>query len=102
MWPSTIPTVLRFIQRIWDFDPVPYIERCRCPLLAVWGADDAIVAAGESRTIFERALVKAGNGHFRLVILPGLGHGLGAEENGCMHPGVVELMVQWVLSESGA
>ena len=74
------PSVLRFIQRIWDFDPVPYLERCRCPLLAVWGADDVIVAAGESRAIFERALVKAGNGYFRLVVLPGLGHELGTEE----------------------
>lgn len=96
------PSVLRFIQRIWDFDPVPYVERCRCPPLAVWGADDAIVAAGESRAIFERALVKAGNGDFRLVVLPGLGHGLGAEENGRMHPAVFELMVQWVLSEPTA
>jgi pimeloyl-ACP methyl ester carboxylesterase len=90
--------VLRFIQRIWEFDPVPYLERCRCPLLALWGADDVIVAAEASEVIFERALAKAGNPYFRLVVVPGLGHGLGAEENRRMRPAVFELMTQWVLS----
>lgn len=95
------PSLLRFVRRIWNFDPVPYLERCRCSLLAVWGEDDVFVAAAESRKIFEKALAKGGDVQYRLVVIPGLGHGLGAEENGRMRPDVLELMTRWVMSVCG-
>jgi pimeloyl-ACP methyl ester carboxylesterase len=88
--------VLEFIQRIWEFEPLPYFEQCRCPLLAVWGEDDVIVAAHESRAIFARALKRAGNDSFELLLLPGLGHGLGAEDGGRMLPSVLELITEWI------
>ncbi len=59
-----------------------------------------IVAALESQEIFEKALAKGGDVQFRLVVIPGLGHGLGAEENGRMRPDVLDLMTRWVLSVS--
>lgn len=37
------PDVLDFVRRNWTFDPLPYLKRCRCPVLAVWGAKDGIV-----------------------------------------------------------
>ena len=59
-----------------------------------------IVAAAKSKAVFERALAKAGvNGE--LVILPGLGHGLGGEESRELHPTVLKLVTQWILSVPG-
>jgi uncharacterized protein len=94
------PSLLRFVRRIWSFDPLPYVERCRCPVLGVWGEDDVFVAAVESRKLFDEALAKGGNAQHKLVLIPGLGHGLGAEENGRMHPDVLKLMTRWVMSVS--
>ena len=59
------------------------------------------VAAAESRKIFEKALAKGGDVQYRLVVIPGLGHGLGVEENGRMRPDVLELMTRWVMSVCG-
>jgi len=87
---------LAFGQRIWDFDVVPYLERCRCRVLAVWGESDPIVAAHESKRIFERALREAGNTNFELVLVPGADHGLrgGAVERA----DVIRLVADWILT----
>jgi pimeloyl-ACP methyl ester carboxylesterase len=65
---------LRFMQGIIDFDPVPILERVRCPLLGIWGAGDVLVPAHRSAAVFAAALAKAGNDQFRLELFPGADH----------------------------
>jgi pimeloyl-ACP methyl ester carboxylesterase len=92
------PGVLDFVRRIYEFDVVPYLERCQCPLLAVWGAADSIVPVEESQRIFERALEKAGNALCEFIVVPGADHGLrgGEIERG----EVIGLIADWILREA--
>lgn len=62
---------LRFTRRILDYDPVPALERVRCPLLAIWGAGDLLVPAHRSAAVLAAALAKARNQQFRLEVFPG-------------------------------
>jgi uncharacterized protein len=57
---------------IRDFDPVPVLEKVRCPVLAVLGAKDTFVPADKSARIWRQALAKTGNknvtsGSFQMV-----------------------------------
>jgi pimeloyl-ACP methyl ester carboxylesterase len=61
---------------IWDYDPLPYLARLRCPLLAIWGSADALVDARSSAAAFERVLGDSGNRKTRLVTIHGVDHGL--------------------------
>ena len=61
---------------IWDYDPLPFLARLRCPLLAIWGSADALVDARSSAAAFERVLVDSGNRKTRLATIHGVDHGL--------------------------
>ena len=90
------PVIIGFVQRIWSFDPVPYLERCSCPLLAVWGSEDDLGPVVPSREIFERALPRAGNTSASLRVFPGADHGLRSLADGQEVPGLIELFAEWI------
>ena len=56
------------------FDPLPILETIRIPLLAMNGELDEAVPTKESVPILERALHKAGNRDFTMIVLPKAGH----------------------------
>jgi uncharacterized protein len=80
------PEVLEFDGRIQDFDPVPVLERVRCPLLGIWGARDLLVPAHHSLATFAAALAKSGNPNVRLEIFPEADHGLRRAATGGLNP----------------
>ena len=50
----------RFGVGCYLFDPIPVWECVRQPVLAIWGAADAVVPARGSARVIERALRRAG------------------------------------------
>ena len=70
------PNLIAYGRLIWDYDPLPFLARLRCPLLAIWGSADALVDARSSAAAFERVLVDSGNRKTRLVTIHGADHGL--------------------------
>lgn len=56
------------------FDPVPYWEKVKCPVLALNGEKDLQVEARENLEAIRRALEKGGNKQVKIVYLPGLNH----------------------------
>jgi dipeptidyl aminopeptidase/acylaminoacyl peptidase len=90
------PEILDFVRRNWKFDPVPYLKRCRCPMLAVWGAGDAIVPVERSRAIFEAVL----GARAELVVLPGSDHHLRADEDAPWGSVALPLIADWVRSRT--
>ena len=70
------PNLIAYGRLIWDYDPLPFLARLRCPLLAIWGSADALVDARSSAAAFERVLVDSGSRKTRLVTIHGVDHGL--------------------------
>ena len=91
------PRLIPLGRLIWDYEPLPFIERCRCPLLAVWGSEDALVDAAESRSDFARTLERAGNDEACLVTIEGADHGLRLG-NGERSPDLLTKIAQWLVS----
>jgi pimeloyl-ACP methyl ester carboxylesterase len=99
---------LRFMQGTIDYDPVPILERVRCPLLGIWGARNVLVPAHHSAAVFAAALAKAGNDQFRLELFPSADHRIAVIEQGTgreqvewsparrFAPGYLETMTGWL------
>jgi uncharacterized protein len=92
---------LAFMARIYDYDPAPALERVTCPLLAIWGQRDIYVPVAASVERFAAALGRAGNGSFRLEVVPDADHGLrlpatGGEERGPRIPDLMKMVVSWL------
>jgi hypothetical protein len=56
------------------FDPVPVLEKVKCPVLAINGEKDLQVPPKENLSAIETALKKGGNNNFEIKMLPGLNH----------------------------
>ena len=71
-----------FWRLICAFDPVPALEKVRCPVLAVWGANDTFVPPEKSARIWQAALTKAGNRDATIKVFPDGDHSLIASKTG--------------------
>jgi pimeloyl-ACP methyl ester carboxylesterase len=92
---------LAFMARIYDYDPVPVLERVTCPVLAIWGRRDLYVPVAASAERFAAALGRAGNGSFRLEVVADADHGLrlpasGGAERGPRIPDLMDMVVAWL------
>jgi fermentation-respiration switch protein FrsA (DUF1100 family) len=56
------------------YDPLPVLEKVTVPVLAMNGELDEAVPTKQSVPMLERALRKAGNKDFTIVVLPKAGH----------------------------
>jgi dienelactone hydrolase len=78
-WIEDLPYPLpSFLQLAWwravlDFDPLPYMQRASCPLLAVFGGRDALVNSGESVEILQRLETER---EIRIEVFDRANHGL--------------------------
>jgi uncharacterized protein len=92
---------LGFMARIYDYDPVPALERVTCPVLAIWGQRDLYVPVAASAEAFAAALGRAGNGSFRLEVVRDADHGLrlpasGGAGRGPRIPDLMEMVTTWL------
>lgn len=89
---------LAFLGRIIDYDPVPVLQAIRCPLLAVFGEEDALVPIGRSIEALETALRTSGHVDHQIAVFPGADHGLRVTgPAGRTHvPGFIELVIAWL------
>jgi pimeloyl-ACP methyl ester carboxylesterase len=57
-----------------DYDPVPALQKTKCPVLALSGEKDLQVPPKENLPLIQKALEAGGNKDFEAVELPGLNH----------------------------
>jgi pimeloyl-ACP methyl ester carboxylesterase len=55
-------------------NPIPYVERIMCPVLAIWGEKDTQVNPIQGTRAYQKALQKAENKHFQIVVFPKTDH----------------------------
>ena len=68
------PRVLRFIARLFDFEPAGILRKVTCPTLALFGAADTQVDAQSSMVAFATQLPPSAHNGF--AVFPGADHGL--------------------------
>lgn len=73
-------------------DPARSLTEVRCPVLAIFGADDIVQPSERSARLFEEYLSAAGNEDVTIVVLPGVGHDIGPST-----PGYSEILSDWLL-----
>jgi pimeloyl-ACP methyl ester carboxylesterase len=64
-----------YLSRIIDYDPVNIGARIRCPILALYGEHDTLVLPETNIPLLRAGLGQGGNVNFRIVTIPGAGHG---------------------------
>ena len=63
-----------FMRRMYFYDPVPTLEKLRCPTLAIFGGLDNNVVPGKNQAAWEGALRRGGNPDYKTVVLAGADH----------------------------
>jgi pimeloyl-ACP methyl ester carboxylesterase len=58
----------------WPYEPAPVLAKIRCPVLAVWGAEDDSFAPQVHRPLFERTMQAARHADYRHQVIPGADH----------------------------
>ncbi len=89
-----------------SYNPVPTLEKVKCPVLAINGEKDLQVPPKENLSAIERALKKSGNKNFETKMLPGLNHLFQTAKTGAVSeysqieetisPLALETMLDWI------
>ena len=88
------------------FDPVPVLEKVKCPVLAINGEKDLQVPPKENLSAIKSALEKGGNKNIEVVELKGLNHLFQTSETGkiseygqieeTISPLALQTMLEWI------
>lgn len=94
-----------------DLDPVLYLQKVRCPVLALFGELDTQVPADENRQAIVAALEKGGNHNYTVEVLPKTNHLYIAAVTGSPReypalkkefvPGFLDLLTRWIRAQTG-
>jgi uncharacterized protein len=88
------------------FNPVTYLTKVRCPLLAINGSLDLQVPPKEDLEAIEKAMIFGGNSHYTIEEIPGLNHLFQTATTGnpaeyskieeTISPKALEIMGNWI------
>ena len=88
------------------YDPVPTLEKVKCPVLAINGEKDLQVPPRENLSAIENALKRGGNKNFEVKMLPSLNHLFQTSKTGAISeygqieetisPTALETMLNWL------
>src|SRR5215813_3367966 len=59
-----------------DYDPMPALEKVRCPVLAVFGELDTLTPVAETTANYRKGLAKVGNKNLTIKVFPNADHAL--------------------------
>jgi uncharacterized protein len=79
MAPAFLQHQIHWISSPWfryflDYDPLPALQKTKCPVLALSGERDLQVPPKENLPLIKKALEDGGNPDFQVTELPGLNH----------------------------
>lgn len=85
-----------FFQLIMDYDPLPALERVRCPILALFGERDMVVPVQQSVSLMQQTFVRRGQQQATIHVFPDADHGIRLDGGERLAPGFCETMLQWI------
>jgi uncharacterized protein len=113
--PSALAAQIRLMTTPWfrdylDFDPVPVLEKIKCPVLALNGDRDLQVDADQTVPLLRQAYAKSGNKDFTVMEIDGVNHLFQKAQSGSpalygaieetMAPEVQNAISEWVARHS--
>jgi pimeloyl-ACP methyl ester carboxylesterase len=113
--PAALADQVRLMATPWfrdylDFDPVPVLEKIKCPVLALNGDRDLQVDADQSVPLLRQAYEKSGNKDFTVMEIDGVNHLFQKAQSGSpalygaieetMAPEVQKAISEWVARHS--
>ncbi len=107
---SANPRFLAWYSTLLDYDPVPALEKVKCPVLVIYGELDRGVPLDPNKRLMEDALKRAGNNQVTLRVFQKGNHALMLSETGSMAefpqltqfvPGLFDTMVDWIVQVAG-
>jgi len=116
MPPAALQAQFRMISSPWfrfflAYDPVPALQKIKCPVLALNGDKDLQVSSKENLPTIQKALEEGGNADFQITELPGLNHLFQHCQSGSpteygaieetMAPEALSNISKWVLKHAG-
>ncbi len=85
------------------YDPMPALERVKCPVLALFGELDTLTPIAETMANFRRGLARAGNKDVTIRVFPKADHALlvwpGPDDQAhwpTLAPGYLSTMTNWI------
>ena len=117
MPPAFLQRQIHWISSPWfryflDYDPMPALEKTKCPVLALSGEKDLRVPPKENLPLIKKALEDSGNRDVQVTELPGLNHlfqhcatGLPTESRAIEEtfaPEALQAISEWILKHTGA
>jgi uncharacterized protein len=79
------------------YDPLEWLEKVKCPVLAIFGASDLLLPVEASVAVFQEYLAKAGNQDVTIKVFPNAGHLITNPATEALAPGFLELISDWLI-----
>ncbi len=92
--------------RFRAYDPLPYLEKTTCPVLAIFGEKDTVVPPEKNVSLMAEAFKIGGNSDYTIKIFPEANHTMLFTQTGATQeipfrthfvPGYFETMLDWLL-----
>ncbi len=95
--------IYEFYRKTGNYNPIPLWEKLKVPVLLIYGEKDAVIPVSQSIVNIERALRKAGNRDYGIIILPRAAHNFTVIpdpnqpfEWPVVAPGFTDLVTAWI------
>jgi pimeloyl-ACP methyl ester carboxylesterase len=92
--------------RFRAYDPLPYLEKTTCPVLAIFGEKDTVVPPEKNVSLMAEALERSGNTDYTIKVFPEANHTMLLTKTGATQeipyrthfvPGYFETVRDWLL-----
>ncbi|HWZ97637.1 MAG TPA: alpha/beta fold hydrolase [Candidatus Dormibacteraeota bacterium] len=115
--PASVQAQIHMLSSPWfryflDYDPVPALQKVKCPVLALNGERDLQVIAKENLALIQKTLDDAGNKDATTKEMPGLNHLFQHAESGTpaeygaieetISPEVLQIIADWITKHSSS
>jgi fermentation-respiration switch protein FrsA (DUF1100 family) len=109
--PASVAAQIHMLSSPWfrfflDYDPVPTLQKVKCPVLALNGDKDLQVSAAENLPVIQKTLEDSGNKSGSTKSLPGLNHLFQHADSGTpteygaieetISPEVLQIIGEWI------
>lgn len=80
-----------------NYDPLTWLTNVKCPVLAMFGAEDLLLPVETSVAVYQDCLAKAGNKDVTIKVFANAGHLITVPPADELAPGFLESIIDWLV-----